>query len=233
MDRSSTGASGTGSPHGSASASCAALRSDSSVGTAVLTKDDAVSPKPVSLRPALTRRAAVVAGSAAAAALFATVPAAPAAAPAAPPASPTVTVSTAVVPLAARSATITLDPQAVAAAAPAAARRSAMQKALGKVGSPYRYGAAGPNAFDCSGLVTWAFKSSGKSLPRTSSQLSRVGAPVSKSALQPGDLVFFYKPVSHVGIYIGNGKVVHASNRKSPVKVSDIGRMPFNSARRV
>jgi peptidoglycan DL-endopeptidase CwlO len=45
--------------------------------------------------------------------------------------------------------------------------------------------------------------------------------------------VFFYKPVSHVGIYIGNGKVVHASNRKSPVKVSDIGRMPFNSARRV
>jgi peptidoglycan DL-endopeptidase CwlO len=233
MDRSSTGASGTGSPHGSASASCAALRSDSSVGTAVLTKDDAVSPKPVSLRPALTRRAAVVAGSAAAAALFATVPAAPAAAPAPPPASPTVTVSTAVVPLAARSATITLNPQAVAAAAPAAARRSAMQKALGKVGSPYRYGAAGPNAFDCSGLVTWAFKSSGKSLPRTSSQLSRVGAPVSKSALQPGDLVFFYKPVSHVGIYIGNGKVVHASNRKSPVKVSDIGRMPFNSARRV
>src|SRR5215213_5007762 len=186
MDRSSPGASAMGSPHGSASASCAALRSDSSVGTAVLTKDDAVSPKPVSLRPALTRRAAVVAGSAAA-----------------------------------------------AAAAPAAARRSAMQKALGKVGSPYRYGAAGPNAFDCSGLVTWAFKSSGKSLPRTSSQLSRVGAPVSKSALQPGDLVFFYKPVSHVGIYIGNGKVVHASNRKSPVKVSDIGRMPFNSARRV
>src|SRR5215203_1243065 len=226
MDRSSTGASGTGSPHGSASASCAALRSDSSVGTAVLTKDDAVSPKPVSLRPALTRRAAVVA-------LFATGPAAPAAAPAAPPASPTVTVSTAVVPLAARSATITLDPQAVAAAAPAAARRSAMQKALGKVGSPYRYGAAGPNAFDCSGLVTWAFKSSGKSLPRTSSQLSRVGAPVSKSALQPGDLVFFYKPVSHVGIYIGNGKVVHASNRKSPVKVSDIGRMPLTAARRV
>ena len=233
MDRSSPGASARGSPHGSASASCAALRSDSSVGTAVLTKDDAVSPKPVSLRPALTRRAAVVAGAAAAAALFATVPAAPAAAPAAPPASPTVTVSTAVVPLAARSATITLDPQALAAAAPAAARRSAMQKALGKVGSPYRYGAAGPNAFDCSGLVTWAFKSSGKSLPRTSSQLSRVGAPVSKSALQPGDLVFFYKPVSHVGIYIGNGKVVHASNRKSPVKVSDIGRMPFNSARRV
>jgi cell wall-associated NlpC family hydrolase len=188
---------------------------------------------PVSLRPALTRRAAVVAGSAAAAALFATVPAAPPVTPAAPPASPTVMVSTPVVPVAARSATITLDPQAVAAAAPAAVRRSAMQKALGKIGSPYRYGAAGPNAFDCSGLVTWAYKSSGKSLPRTSNAMSRVGTAVSKSALQPGDLVFFYKPVSHVGIYIGNGKVVHASSRKSPVKISDIGRMPFTTARRV
>jgi cell wall-associated NlpC family hydrolase len=199
----------------------------------VLTKDDAVPSNPVSLRPALTRRAAVVAGSAAAAALFATVPAAPPVTPAAPPASPTVMVSTPVVPVAARSATITLDPQAVAAAAPAAVRRSAMQKALGKIGSPYRYGAAGPNAFDCSGLVTWAYKSSGKSLPRTSNAMSRVGTAVSKSALQPGDLVFFYKPVSHVGIYIGNGKVVHASSRKSPVKISDIGRMPFTTARRV
>ena len=108
-----------------------------------------------------------------------------------------------------------------------------MQRALGKVGSPYRYGAAGPNAFDCSGLVNWAYKGSGKSLPRSSSALSRIGSPVSKSALQPGDLVFFYKPVSHVGIYVGNGKIVHASNRKSPVKVSDMGRMKFNSARRV
>jgi cell wall-associated NlpC family hydrolase len=133
-----------------------------------------------------------------------------------------------------KPAAITLNPQAItAAAAPAAVRASAMQKALGKVGSPYRYGAAGPNAFDCSGLVSWAFNNSGKSLPRTSSAMSRVGTPVSKSALQPGDLVFFYKPVSHVGIYIGNGKIVHASNRKSPVKISDMSKMKFNSARRV
>ena len=190
--------------------------------------------KPVSLRSTLTRRAAVVAGSAAAAALFATVPAPPAATPAVSPSSPTAVVTAPVVRLAAtKPAAITLNPQAVAAAAPAAVRTSAMQKALGKVGSPYRYGAAGPNAFDCSGLVTWAFKNSGKSLPRTSSAMSRVGTPVSKSALQPGDLVFFYKPVSHVGIYIGNGKIVHASSRKSPVKVSDMSKMKFNSARRV
>ena len=121
----------------------------------------------------------------------------------------------------------------VAQATPAVSGGSAMNRALSKVGSPYRWGATGPNAFDCSGLVTWAFKSSGKSLPRTSSQLSRVGAPVSKSALQPGDLVFFYKPVSHVGIYIGNGKVVHASTSGSPVKVSDLKGKKFNSARRV
>jgi peptidoglycan DL-endopeptidase CwlO len=188
---------------------------------------------PVFLRPALTRRAAVVAGSAAAAALFATVPAAPAATPASPPASPTVTVTAPVVPLAARSTTFTLNPRAVAAAAPAAVRTSAMQKALGKVGSKYRYGASGPNAFDCSGLVNWAYRSSGKSLPRTSKALSRVGTPVSKSALQPGDLVFFYGGPSHVGIYIGNGKIVHASNPRHPVKTADMRTMPFHSARRI
>jgi cell wall-associated NlpC family hydrolase len=188
---------------------------------------------PVSLRPALARRAAVVAGSAAAAALFATVPAAPAATPATPPASPTVTVSSPVVPLAARSVTFTLTPPAVAAAAPAAVRTAAMHKALGKIGAKYRYGASGPNAFDCSGLVNWAYRSSGKSLPRTSRALSRIGTPVSKSALQPGDLVFFYGGPSHVGIYIGNGKIVHASNPRHPVKTADLSTMPFHSARRV
>jgi len=189
---------------------------------------------PVSLRSALSRRAAVVAGSAAAAALFATVPAAPAGSPAAPPASPTATVTTPVVRLAAtQPAVITLNLQAVAAATPAAVRTSAMQKALGKVGSKYRYGASGPNAFDCSGLVSWAFKNSGKSLPRTSKAMSRVGTPVSKSALQPGDLVFFYGGPSHVGIYVGNGKIVHASNPRHPVRVADMKSMPFHSARRV
>jgi cell wall-associated NlpC family hydrolase len=108
-----------------------------------------------------------------------------------------------------------------------------VQKALGKVGAKYRYGAAGPNAFDCSGLVNWAFRGSGRTLPRSSKALSRVGAPVSRGALQAGDLVFFYGGPSHVGIYVGNGKIVHASNRTSPVKVSDMGRMPFHSARRV
>jgi peptidoglycan DL-endopeptidase CwlO len=194
------------------------------------------------LRTPLTRRSlvgrAVVAGSAAAVAVLTTLSAAqepaPATAPTAPVSAATVPVSTPVVPLAVtRPATVGFDVAAVKAAVPAAVRTAAMQKALGKIGSPYRYGAAGPHAFDCSGLVSWAFKNSGKSLPRSSNAMSRVGTPVSKSALQPGDLVFFYRPVSHVAIYIGNGKVVHASTSSSPVKISDMNRMPFNSARRV
>jgi peptidoglycan DL-endopeptidase CwlO len=116
---------------------------------------------------------------------------------------------------------------------PAALRQAVVSNALSKLGKPYRWGASGPNAFDCSGLVKWSFGSAGRALPRSSRAMAGVGTPVSKANLQPGDLVFFYKPISHVGIYIGNGKMVHASNRTSPVKVSDIRRMPFTKAVRV
>jgi cell wall-associated NlpC family hydrolase len=116
---------------------------------------------------------------------------------------------------------------------PAARRQAVVSNALSKLGKPYRWGASGPNAFDCSGLVKWSFGSAGRALPRSSRAMAGVGTPVSKANLQPGDLVFFYKPISHVGIYIGNGKMVHASNRKSPVKVSDISRMPFTKAVRI
>jgi cell wall-associated NlpC family hydrolase len=169
--------------------------------------------------PALATRAAVVAASAAAATLVGVLPATAAAAPAADP--------------------LAVTPVAKATPAPAllapvkTSRASAVQNALDKIGSPYRYGADGPNSFDCSGLVQWAFEQEGVSLPRTSRAMSHVGTPVSRDELRPGDLVFFYKPVSHVGIYIGNGKIVHASNRKSPVKVSDMSGMKYNSARRV
>lgn len=129
--------------------------------------------------------------------------------------------------------TVEVAVQPVLQATPTVASGSATSRALSKIGAPYRWGATGPNAFDCSGLVTWAYKASGVSLPRTSRAMSRVGTAVSKAELRPGDLVFFYRPVSHVGIYIGNGKIVHASSRKSPVKVSDMARMKFNSARRV
>jgi cell wall-associated NlpC family hydrolase len=117
--------------------------------------------------------------------------------------------------------------------APSRAGSGAVSHAMSKLGAPYRWGATGPFAFDCSGLVSWAYKKVGVSLPRTSRAMSRVGTPVSKSALRPGDLVFFYTPVSHVGIYIGGGKVVNASQPGTPVKVSNVSGMPFNSARRV
>jgi cell wall-associated NlpC family hydrolase len=162
--------------------------------------------------------------TAAAASVFAVLPATAEGAPAAP-------VALAVTPVV--MTTPSLAEPTVAGAPAAATRAAALDLAMSKIGSPYRYGATGPNAFDCSGLVSWAFKKAGVSLPRTSRAMSKVGTPVSRDELLPGDLVFFYKPVSHVGIYIGNNKIVHASTRKSPVKISDMSRMKFNSARRI
>ena len=109
----------------------------------------------------------------------------------------------------------------------------ALAIAQGKIGRPYVWGAAGPNAFDCSGLVMWAFKQAGVSLPRTSAAQSQAGTAVSKTQLQPGDLVFFYSPVSHVGIYMGDGKVLDATQSGEPVQISDMAYMPFHNARRV
>ena len=124
-------------------------------------------------------------------------------------------------------------PAAPAVAAAAARRGSAMSIAMGRLGAPYRWGAAGPGAFDCSGLVYWSYRQIGTTLPRSSAAQSRVGTPVSKGALQPGDLVFFYRPVSHVAIYIGGGRVVHASTAGKPVKISNLNDMPFATARRI
>jgi peptidoglycan DL-endopeptidase CwlO len=122
--------------------------------------------------------------------------------------------------------------------APAAAAGSglgsrALALAKGKLGDPYVWGSAGPNAFDCSGLVVWAFKQLGKGLPHSSATLSTMGTLVSKTALQPGDLVFFYSPVSHVGIYAGNGMVLNATESGQPVQYTKLANMPFHSARRI
>ncbi|MEJ8279849.1 C40 family peptidase [Pseudonocardia spirodelae] len=110
----------------------------------------------------------------------------------------------------------------------------ALAQAKKQLGKPYQWGATGPSAFDCSGLMVYIFDKIGVDLPRTSSAQSQMdGTPVSKSELKPGDLVFFYSPVSHVGIYAGNGKVLHASTSGEPVKYSDIDAMPFHNAVRV
>ncbi|WP_081769211.1 C40 family peptidase [Nocardia nova] len=109
---------------------------------------------------------------------------------------------------------------------------SALAAGLTRVGDPYVWGATGPDQFDCSGLVQWAFHHVGIDLPRTSQAQATVGTPVSRDELQPGDVVFFYSDASHVGIYAGNGMILHASTFGVPVAVAPMGNTPYHSARR-
>lgn len=101
-----------------------------------------------------------------------------------------------------------------------------------KIGSPYSWGAIGPNEFDCSGLVMWSYQQTGKTIPRTAAAQVAGGTPVSRADLQPGDVVGFYSPVSHVGIYAGDGMVLHASDYGIPVQVAPLDSMPFTGASR-
>jgi peptidoglycan DL-endopeptidase CwlO len=109
----------------------------------------------------------------------------------------------------------------------------AIRAAMKMLGKPYRYGAEGPSSFDCSGLTSWAFDQVGVTLPRSSSQQARVGKQVSRDQLQPGDLIFFYSPVSHVGIYVGDNKMINAPQTGDVVKYSDISSRPITGARRL
>jgi cell wall-associated NlpC family hydrolase len=118
-----------------------------------------------------------------------------------------------------------------ASSIPASGRAAiAIRYALAQVGDSYVYGAAGPNAFDCSGLTMMAWGQAGVSLPHSSRAQMGSGTPVSRNQLQPGDLVFYYSPVSHVGIYLGNGMIVHAANPGAGVKVSSVDEMPYAGA---
>jgi cell wall-associated NlpC family hydrolase len=118
-------------------------------------------------------------------------------------------------------------------AAPDSRAAAAIAYARSKLGSPYVWGATGPDAFDCSGLVQAAYRSAGVSLPRTTYSQINTGQRVSLSELQPGDLVFFYPGVTHVGLYIGNGQMIHAPNPSAPVRVAPITEMPLVGAARV
>lgn len=109
----------------------------------------------------------------------------------------------------------------------------ALRAAITRIQKPYVWGATGPNSFDCSGLMYWAFKKVGITLPRSSAAQSKVGRPVSKADLQPGDMVFFYNPVHHVGFYAGNGKVLNAVQTGDVVRYTDLSRMHYTSARRL
>ncbi|MBI0297383.1 C40 family peptidase [Streptomyces sp. PRKS01-29] len=99
--------------------------------------------------------------------------------------------------------------------------------AKAQLGKPYVWGATGPSSFDCSGLTQAAWKSAGISLPRTTWDQVKAGTRVSTSQLQPGDLVFFYDDISHVGLYIGDGMMIHAPKPGDVVKKAPITEMPI------
>jgi cell wall-associated NlpC family hydrolase len=125
------------------------------------------------------------------------------------------------------------DVVAAPASAPTEAAGVAVQTALAQVGDMYGTGASGPDTFDCSGLTQYAYAAAGVSLPHSSRAQANVGVPVSRAELQPGDLVFFYSPISHVGMYIGNGQMVHASVTGKPVAVTSVDKGGYVGARRV
>jgi cell wall-associated NlpC family hydrolase len=110
------------------------------------------------------------------------------------------------------------------------ARALAFAKA--QLGEPYVRNAAGPNSWDCSGLTMKAWGSVGVSLPHSAGGQYNIGRPVARSNLQLGDLVFFYSGISHVGIYAGNGRVIHAPHPGKSVEYIKISYMPYEGARR-
>jgi cell wall-associated NlpC family hydrolase len=109
----------------------------------------------------------------------------------------------------------------------------ALKWALTKVGDPYVWGAAGPSAFDCSGLVVWAYAQVGISLMHFTGDLWNEGEHVSRSELKPGDLVFFFPNISHVGIYVGNGLMVDAPTQGQNVQVQPVFWSAFVGAVRI
>ena len=120
-----------------------------------------------------------------------------------------------------------LPPSPASAAGPIA-----VKAALTRLGDPYVWAAAGPNAFDGSGLVVWSFKQAGLALPHSSQQLAAGGQPVPLNQMQPGDVITYYSDASHVGLYVGKGKMVHASTYGVPVAVVPINNAPIHNVRR-
>jgi len=141
----------------------------------------------------------------------------------------------------AADATAADDKKVAAAAAAAAARPSskgqaAVDYAKTFLGKPYVYGAAGPSSFDCSGLTQYVMKKFGVDLPHNAAAQQKMGTPVDKNNLRPGDLVFFGNPAHHVAIYAGDGKIIEAPKTGENVKISDFtssyNQKEFSSARR-
>jgi cell wall-associated NlpC family hydrolase len=109
----------------------------------------------------------------------------------------------------------------------------AVAAAKSKLGAPYVWGGAGPNTFDCSGLMMWAYRQVGISLPHFTGAQWNAGRHVSRSQLVPGDLVFFYSDLHHVGMYVGGGNMIQAPHTGDVVRISPLAGRPYAGAVRV
>ena len=110
--------------------------------------------------------------------------------------------------------------------------RIAVETAYAQLGKPYRWGASGPDSFDCSGLTMYSWGKAGVSLPHSSRAQFSATKRVAREALQPGDLVFFGSPIHHVGIYVGDGKMIHSPESGERVRVWTISRRDYAGAGR-
>ncbi|MHB1138131.1 MAG: C40 family peptidase, partial [Microthrixaceae bacterium] len=116
-------------------------------------------------------------------------------------------------------------PEPLPASAPRSGAGGAIAAAQTMLGVPYRYGGSTPSGFDCSGLMLWSWNQVGVSLPRTSGAQRAATQRITRDQLQPGDLVFYGNPVSHVGMYVGGGQMIHSPHTGDVVKISPIDRM--------
>jgi cell wall-associated NlpC family hydrolase len=122
-----------------------------------------------------------------------------------------------------------LAPAACPASYPGGAAGVAVSFACAQIGKPYGWGQAGPDAYDCSGLTMAAWAEAGVSLPHNAAAQRDVVSYVDRSDLRPGDLVFYYSDLSHMGMYVGGGWIVHASRAGVPIQMSPIDRSPVHS----
>jgi cell wall-associated NlpC family hydrolase len=129
-----------------------------------------------------------------------------------------------------RRSPATLDKRA-AAVTPSPPAKDATGRAVAfayaQLGRPYTWGAGGPDSYDCSGLTSAAWRAAGVSLPHNAARQYSAMAHVSRNQLQPGDLVFYYRDLHHVGIYVGDGNVVHAPNTGERVRVQRMEHAPI------
>ncbi|MDN3029232.1 C40 family peptidase [Streptomyces sp. S.PB5] len=116
---------------------------------------------------------------------------------------------------------------------PASGRaKTALDFAYAQLGKPYEWGSTGPDSYDCSGLVGASWRAAGVSLPRTVQQMYDAGRKVAKSDLQPGDIIYWYNDSQHNGMYVGNGKAIHAPRTGKNIEIVPLDSMPFFAASR-